>query len=118
MATNLDEKIIDLSDDADRLRTFDERFEQSLKVFTHLRSQHEDVLVQCLSLKPLVEKVHIYLREYKRKWSQINDENRHLRIETKRLREKIDDFHRAESLMHAKIDEQETSIGHLRKELK
>jgi regulator of replication initiation timing len=65
-----------------------------------------------------VEKAHLYLREYKRKWSQMNDENRHLRIEIKRLREKIDDFHRAESLMHAKIDGQETDLVHLRKELK
>lgn len=118
VATHLDEQIIDLSDDVDRLHTLDERLEQSTKIFTNLRGQHEDVHAQFLSLKPIVEKAHSYLREYKRKWSQINDENRHLRIETKRLREKIDDFHRAEKLMHAKIDEQEIALSQLRKELK
>jgi regulator of replication initiation timing len=64
-----------------------------------------------------VEKVHLYLREYKRKWSQVSDDNRHLRIENKRLRDKIDDFHRAEGLMHAKIEEQDIGLSHLRKEL-
>ncbi len=117
MTTHLDEQIVDLSDDVDRLHTLDERFEQSTKVFTHLRGQHEDLLVQFLSLKSIVQKARSYLREYKRKWSQINDENRHLRIENKRLRDKIDDFHRAESLMHAKIDEQEIGLSQLRKEL-
>jgi hypothetical protein len=34
------------------------------------------------------------------------------------MRNKIDDFHRAEGLMHSKIDEQETKLAHLRKELK
>jgi regulator of replication initiation timing len=118
MTIHLDEQIIDLTDDVDRLRILDERFEQSTKVFTHLRGQHEDLLGQFLSLKSIVEKAHLYLREYKRKWSQINDENRHLRIENKRLRDKIDDFHRAEHLMHAKIDEQEISLSQLRRELR
>jgi len=118
ITTHLDEQIVDLSDDVERLHTLDERFEHSTKVLTLLRGQHEDFLVQFLSLKSLVEKAHIFLREYKRKWSQTNDENRHLRIENNRLRDKLDDFHRAESLMHAKIDEQEIGLNQLRKELK
>ena len=39
-------------------------------------------------------------------------------METKRMRGKIDDFHRAEGLMHAKLEEQEISLTQLRKELK
>ena len=66
----------------------------------------------------MLEKAYLYVREYKRKWSQVSDENRHLRMETKRMRNKIDDFHRAEALMHTKIDEQETALVQLRKELK
>ena len=65
-----------------------------------------------------MEKAHVFLREYKRKWSQTNDENRHLRIENKHLRDKVDDFHRAKTLMHAKIDEQEIALNQLRKELR
>ncbi len=98
--THLDEQIVDLIDDVDRLRTLDERFEQSTKVLTNLRGQHEDLLVQFRSLKSIVGKVHLYLREYKRKWSQVSDDNLHLRIENKRLRDKIDDFYRTEGLMH------------------
>jgi hypothetical protein len=87
-------------------------------MLTLLRSQHEDLLLQFLAVKPVLEKAHLYVREYKRKWSQTSDENRHLRMEAKRMRSKIDDFHRAEGLMHAKIDEQELSLTQLRKELK
>jgi regulator of replication initiation timing len=114
----LDEQIIDLNDDVERLHTLDERFEHSTKILTLLRGQHEDILVQFLSIKSIVEKAHIFLREYKRKWTQKNDENRHLRIENKHLHDKIEDFHRAECLMHAKIDEQEIVLNQLRKELK
>ena len=87
-------------------------------MLTLLRSQHEDVMLQYIALKPIVEKAYLYVREYKRKWSQIIDENRHLRSETKRMKNKIDDFHRAETLMHTKIDEQENALAQLRKELK
>ena len=73
-----------------------------------LRSQHEDLILQFLTIKPVLEKAHLYVRDYKRKWSQTSDENRHLRMEIKRMRGKIDDFHRAEGLMHSKIEEQET----------
>ena len=114
---HLDEQIINLINDIDRLHIFDERFEQSTKILTNLRSQHEDFLVQFHSVKSMIEKFHLYLHEYKRKSTQINDENRHLRIETKRLREKIDDYHRTESLMHAKITEQDINLSQLRKEL-
>ncbi len=34
------------------------------------------------------------------------------------MRGKIEDFHRAEGIMHSKIDEQEITIGQLRKELR
>ena len=71
-----------------------------------------------MAMKLALEKAHLYVREYKRKWSQTSDENRHLRMEVKRMRTKIDDFHRAEGLMHAKIDEQEVNLAQLRKELK
>jgi hypothetical protein len=98
--THLNEQIVDLSEDVDRLRTLDERFEQSTKALTNLQGQHEDLLVQFRSLKSIVGKVHLYLREYKRKWSQVSDDNLHLRIENKRLRDKIDDFYRTEGLMH------------------
>lgn len=108
----------DLSEDVNQLCLLDERFEQSTKVLTHLRSQHEDLVLQVLALKPALEKAHLYVREYKRKWSQTNEENRHLRAENKRMRSKIDDFHRAEGLMHTKIEEQELSLAQLRKELK
>ena len=69
-------------------------------------------------MKPVLEKAHLYVREYKRKWSQTGDENRHLRMENKRMRHKIDEFHRTEGVMHAKIDEQELGLVQLRKELK
>jgi regulator of replication initiation timing len=75
-------------------------------------------MLQYIAVKPILEKAYLYVREYKRKWSQTTDENRHLRTETKRMRSKIDDFHRAEGLMHTKIDEQETALVQLRKELK
>ncbi|CAF4067543.1 unnamed protein product, partial [Rotaria sordida] len=117
ISAHVDEQLIDLSSDIDRLTSIDERFEQSTKFLTHLRDQHEDFLVEFLSLKKIVEKTRIYLREYKRRWSQINDENRHLHIEIKRLRDKIDDFHRAEKLMYGKIDEQDIALNQLRKEL-
>lgn len=114
----MDEQIVDLVDDADRLHELDERFEHSIKVLTLLRGQHEDLLAQIHPLKLSVEKAHVFLREYKRKWAQTNDENRHFRIETKHLREKIEDFHRAKSTMNAKIDEQDIALNQLRKELK
>jgi hypothetical protein len=116
--SKLHEQITDLSEDANKLRTLDERFEQSTKMLTLLRSQHEDLILQFLAVKPVLEKAYLYVREYKRKWSQTSNENRHLRTETKRMRSKIDDFHRAEGLMHAKIDDQETSLAQIRKELK
>lgn len=87
-------------------------------MLTLLRSQHEDLVLQFMTFKPVIEKAHLYVREYRRKWSQTSEENRHLRTETKRLRSKIDDFHRAEGLMHNRIDEQEITITQLRKELK
>jgi hypothetical protein len=118
ITTHLDEQIVDLNDDVEQLHTLDERFEHSTKLLTFLRGQHEDYLVQFLSLKSIVEKARIFLREYKRKWSQTSDENRHLCIENKRLRDKVDDYHRAESLMHVKIEEQEIGLSQLRKELK
>ncbi|CAF4352358.1 unnamed protein product [Rotaria sp. Silwood2] len=117
ISTHVDEQIIDLSGDVDRLASIDEHFEQSTKVLTHLRGQHEDILAEFLSVKKIVEKTNLYLREYKRKWLQINDENRHLHTEIKRLRNKLDDFHRAENLMHTKIDEQDILLSQLRKEL-
>ncbi|CAF3647727.1 unnamed protein product [Rotaria sp. Silwood1] len=117
ISAHVDEQIIDLNGDVDRLTPIDERFEQSTKVLTHLQGQHEDFLVEFLSLKKIVGKTRLYLREYKRKWLQTNDENRQLHIEIKRLRDKRDDFHRAESLMHTKIDEQDIGLNQLRKEL-
>lgn len=118
ITSKLHEQITDLSEDTNKLRTIDERFEQSTKLLNHLRSQHEDLILQFVAIKPVLEKSHLYVREYKRKWSQTSDENRHLRIEIKRMRAKIDDFHRAEGIMHSKIDEQETTLAKLRKELK
>jgi chromosome segregation ATPase len=118
ITSRLHEQIIALSEDTNKLRTLDERFEQSTKMLNLLRSQHEDLMVQFLAVKPVLEKAHLYIREYKRKWSQTSNENRHLRTEIKRMRGKIDDFHRAESLMHSKIDEQEITLVKLRKELK
>ncbi|CAF0728780.1 unnamed protein product [Adineta steineri] len=115
--SKLHEQITDLSEDANKLRTLDERLEQSTKMLTLLRSQHEDLILQFMAVKPVLEKAYLYVREYKRKWSQTSNENRHLRSETKRMRSKIDDFHRAEGLMHTKIDEQEATITQLRKEL-
>ncbi|CAM2700904.1 unnamed protein product [Rotaria socialis] len=117
ITSKLHEQVTDLSEDANKLRSLDERFEQSTKMLTLLRSQHEDLILQFMTVKPALEKAHLYVREYKRKWSQTSDENRHLRMETKRLRAKIDDFHRAEGIMHTKIDEQEMSLVQLRKEL-
>lgn len=108
----------DLSEDANKLRSLDEKFEQSTKTLTILRSQHEDLILQFMNLKPALEKAHLYVREYKRKWSQTSDENRHFRMETKRLRAKIDDFHRAEGIMHTKLEEQEKAVTQLRKELR
>ncbi|CAF4279111.1 unnamed protein product, partial [Rotaria magnacalcarata] len=117
ITSKLHEQVTDLSEDANKLRSLDERFEQSTKMLTLLRSQQEDLILQFMTVKPALEKAHLYVREYKRKWSQTSDENRHLRMETKRLRAKIDDFHRAEGIMHTKIDEQEMSLAQLRKEL-
>ncbi|CAF0725433.1 unnamed protein product [Rotaria sordida] len=117
ITSKLHEQITDLSEDANRLRILDERFEQSTKMLTLLRSQHEDLILQFMTVKPVLEKAHLYVREYRRKWSQTSDENRHLRMEIKRLRAKIDDFHRAEGIMHTKIDEQEMNLVQLRKEL-
>ena len=107
-----------MREDTDKLRALEERFEQSTKTLALLRGQHEDLLLQVLAMKPALEKAHLYVREYKRKWSQTSDENRHLRIENKRMRHKIDEFHRAEGVMHAKIDEHELGLVQLRKELK
>ncbi|CAF4784013.1 unnamed protein product, partial [Rotaria sp. Silwood1] len=117
ITSKLHEQITDLSEDANRLRILDERFEQSTKTLTLLRSHHEDLILQFMTIKPVLEKAHLYVREYKRKWSQTSDENRHLRMEAKRMRTKIDDFHRAEGIMHTKIDEQEMNLVQLRKEL-
>jgi regulator of replication initiation timing len=118
ITTHLDEKIVDIYDDVDKLHSIDQRFEQSLKIFTQLRTQHEDLVLQFLSLKSIVEKAHLYLRGYKHKWTQINDDNRRLHIENKHLHDKIDSFHRVEHVLHAKNDEQEINLGQLRKELK
>ncbi|CAF0922423.1 unnamed protein product [Adineta ricciae] len=115
--SKLHEQITDLSEDANKLRSLDERLEQSTKALTLLRSQHEDLILQFMGVKPVLEKAYLYVREYKRKWSQTSNENRHLRMETKRMRSKIDDFHRAEGLMHGKIEEQEATVVQLRKEL-
>jgi regulator of replication initiation timing len=75
-------------------------------------------MLQFVAIKPTLEKAHLYVREYKRKWSQTSDENRYLRMEVKHMREKVDDFHRAEGLMHSKIDQQEVTLAQLRKELR
>ena len=83
-----------------------------------LRSQHEDLVVQFQAMKPVLEKVHLYIRDYKRKWSQTSEENRHLRTDVKRMRAKIDEFHRAEGAMHSKLEEQELIVAQLRKELR
>ena len=107
-----------MSEETNKLQFLDDRFEQSTKLLTFLRSQHEDLLLQFATIKPVLEKAFLISREYKRKWSQTCDENRHLRTENKRLRGKIDDFHRAENIFHNKIEEQETSLTLLRKELK
>lgn len=117
ITAKLHEQITDLSDDTNKLRILDERFEQSTKLLNHLRSQHEDLILQYLTIKPVLEKSHLYVREYKRKWSQTSEENRHLKMEIKRMKNKIDDFHRAEGIMHSKIEEQETTVAKLRKEL-
>ncbi len=118
ITTNLDEKIVDIYHDVDKLHSVDQRFEQSLKIFTQLRTQHEDLVLQFLSLKSIVEKAHLYLHGYKHKWTHINDDNRRLHIENKHLHDKIESFHRVEHIMHAKNDEQEINLGQLRKELK
>lgn len=118
MTSRLHEQITDLGTDATKLHALDDRFEQSTKLLTLLRSQHEDLLLQFAALKPVLEKAYLYVREYKRKWSQTSEDNRHLRLEAKRMRGKLDDFHRAEGIMHARIEEQECSLVQLRKELK
>jgi chromosome segregation ATPase len=96
----------------------DDRFEQSTKLLAYARTQHDDVLAQFSTLKTAVGKAHVFLREYRRRWSQTNDDNRHLRTETKRMRHKIDDFHRAEGILHKKIDEQDATLTQLRQELR
>ncbi|CAF3693774.1 unnamed protein product [Adineta steineri] len=113
ITAHLDEYLLDLNDDVDKLYLFDERFEQSIKISTQLRGQYEDLVEQFLSLKTNVERLHFHIHKYKQKWLQMNDENRHLRIETKHLRDKIENFHR----IHAKNDEQEIILGQIRKEL-
>jgi chromosome segregation ATPase len=118
VTSRLHEQIIDLSEDTNKLRILDERFEQSTKLINLLRNQHEDLMLQYQAIKPVVEKAHLYVREYKRKWSQTSEENRHLRMENKRMRGKIDDFHRAEGLLHSKIEEQDMILTQLRKELR
>jgi len=118
VTARLHEQITDLSEDFNKLRSFDERLEQSTRMFNLLRSQHEDLILQYVTIKPVLEKTHLYVREYKRKWSQTSDENRQLKMEIKRLRNKLEDFHRAEGLMHSKIEEQTTSLTQLRKELR
>ena len=118
VTSQIHEQITDLSEDLVKISLLDERFDQSTKVLTNLRTQHEDLVLQVLALKPSLEKSRLYLRELKRKLSQINEENRTLKSENKRMRSKIDDFHRAEGLMHAKLDEQETMLSQIRKELR
>lgn len=107
-----------LNEEFDRLSALDEHFEKSTKFYTNLKSQHDDFLVQFSSVKQTVDKLHSYLRQYKRKCAQTNDENHHLHMQTKILSAKIDDFHRTENLMSTKIDEQEMDLSQLRKELK
>jgi regulator of replication initiation timing len=118
VTARLHEQITDLSEDTNKLRTLDERFDNSTKLLNLLRSQHEDLILQFQTIKPALEKVHLYVREYKRKWSQTSEENRHLRMENRRMRTKIDDYHRAEGLTHSKIEEQDLILTKLRKELR
>ncbi|CAF3995313.1 unnamed protein product [Rotaria sordida] len=79
ISAHIDEQIMDLSRDVDRLTTIDEQF------------------------------VYIYVNI---------DGNRQLYFEIKRLHDRLDDYHRTENLMHAKIDEQDINLNQLRKELK
>ncbi|CAF1563814.1 unnamed protein product, partial [Rotaria sordida] len=78
ISAHIDEQIMDLSRDVDRLTTIDEQF------------------------------VYIYVNI---------DGNRQLYFEIKRLHDRLDDYHRTENLMHAKIDEQDINLNQLRKEL-
>ena len=118
VTSRLHEQIIDLSEDANKLRTLDERFDHSTKLLNLLRSQHEDLILQFQALKPAIEKAHLCVREYKRKWLQTSEENRHLRSENKRMRAKIDDYHRTEGVTHSKLEEQDIILTKLRKELR
>lgn len=118
MTTQLDELITELSDETERFHLLGERFEQSIKLSSQLQLQHKDSLDQFFSLKSNVAKIHSCLREYKQKSSQIHNENLHLHIEVKRLREKIENYQRIENLMHTKTNEQEIGLQQLRKELK
>lgn len=82
-----------------------------------LRNHHEDVVLQVTALKPVLERVNLLTREYKRKWSQTSEELRHLRTENKRLRAKVDDFHRSENALHKRLEEHESTFTQLKKEL-
>lgn len=118
ITTRLHEQFSDVSDEANKFRLLDERFDHSTKMLNLLRGQHEDVVLQFLAIKPVLEKVHLHFREYRRKWSQTNEENRHLRTDIKRMRSKIEEFHRTEGSMHSKLEEQELIVTQLRKELR
>ncbi|UJR13437.1 hypothetical protein I4U23_000451 [Adineta vaga] len=117
LITHLDELITDLSNEIDRFHLLGEHFQQSTNISTQLRVQYEDLISQFLMLKSNVEKIHLYLRKSKQKSFQINEENLHLHIEIKRLREKIENYHRVENLMHTKTNEQEIGLNQLRKDL-
>ncbi|CAF1584539.1 unnamed protein product, partial [Didymodactylos carnosus] len=114
----LHDQFSDINEQLIKLRLIEERFEQTIKIITVLRSHYEDISLQTVALKPVIEKLYMYIREYKKRSTNTNEENRLYKSETKKLRTKLDDFHRAEVLMHNRLDEQELSLIQLRKELK
>ncbi|CAF1340250.1 unnamed protein product [Didymodactylos carnosus] len=113
----LHDQFSDINEQLIKLRLIEERFEQTIKIITVLRSHYEDISLQTVALKPVIEKLYMYIREYKKRSTNTNEENRLYKSETKKLRTKLDDFHRAEVLMHNRLDEQELSLIQLRKEL-
>ncbi|CAF1429218.1 unnamed protein product, partial [Adineta ricciae] len=117
LTTHLDELITDLSNETERFHLLGECFEKSIKLSNQLQLQHEDSLGQFFALKSNVAKIHLHLREYKQKSSQMHNENLHLHVEVKRLHEKIENYHRIENLMRIKSNEQEIGLQQLRKEL-
>ncbi|CAF1286734.1 unnamed protein product, partial [Didymodactylos carnosus] len=57
----LHDQFSDINEQLIKLRLIEERFEQTMKIITVLRSHYEDISLQTVALKPVIEKLYMYI---------------------------------------------------------